>query len=84
MHPLLLTLLLTACLARPLWLLQQDPVPAQPSQSNDDAFLVVSSLDRDDFVERYQVNELLARNLRYRKDSTLEGRVLLMDRHSPN
>jgi len=82
MHPLLLTLLLSSCLARPLLLLQQDPVPAEPTQTNDDAFLVASALDRDDFVERYQVNDLLARNLRYRKDSSLDDRVLLMDRRS--
>jgi len=82
MHPFLLTLLLSSCLARPLLLLQQDPVPAEPTQTNDDAFLVASALDRDDFVERYQVNDLLARNLRYRKDSSLDDRVLLMDRRS--
>lgn len=82
MHPLLLTLLLSSCFSRPLLLLQQDPVPAEPSQTNDDAFLVASALDRDDFVERYQVNDLLARNLRYRQDSDLDDRVLLMDRRS--
>jgi hypothetical protein len=82
MHPLLLAVLLSSCLARPLFLLQQEPVPAQTLQTNDDAFLVVSALDRDEFVERYQVNDLLARNLRYRKDSSLDDQVLLMDRRS--
>lgn len=82
MHPLLLTLL-AVCLARPLFLMEQDPVPPLTEQLNDDAFMVVSGLDRDDFMEQYEVNGVLARSLRYRKDSSLGDRVLVVDRR-PN